>query len=133
MLSCHQQKCYIFVNFEEYNLFDILLLLLTFLIFNLVVNHFSVIFHIFFGKYTLLTYSDAARKLQVTYYLGKTMERHDRKNHLQKFSVKKIILILHLATFKGKKSSSNTFRTECDLHLFDWHSRLNFIIKLKIK
>ena len=47
------QKCYIFVNFDKYNLLDILLLLLTFLIFNLVFNHFSVIFHIFFGKYTL--------------------------------------------------------------------------------
>ena len=52
MLSCHQQKCYIFVNFDEYNLFEILLLF-TFLVFNLVFKHFFVIFHIFFGKYTL--------------------------------------------------------------------------------
>ena len=36
VLSCHQQKCYIFVNIDEYNLFDILLLLFTFLVFNLV-------------------------------------------------------------------------------------------------
>ena len=53
VLSCHQQKCYIFVNFDEYNLFEILLLLFTFLVFNLVFKHFFVIFHIFFGKYTL--------------------------------------------------------------------------------
>ena len=53
VLSCHQHKCYIFVNIDEYNLFDILLLLFTFLIFNLVFNHFLVIFHIFFDKCTL--------------------------------------------------------------------------------
>ena len=53
MLSCNQQKCYIFVNIDDYNLFHILLLLFTFLIFNLVFNRFFVIFHIFFGKYTL--------------------------------------------------------------------------------
>ena len=53
VLSCHEQKCYIFVNFDEYNLFEILLLLFTLLIFNLAFNHFFTIFHIFFGKYTL--------------------------------------------------------------------------------
>ena len=52
VLSCHQQK-HIFINFDEYNLIDILLLLFTFLIFNLVFNHFFVIFHIFLGKYRL--------------------------------------------------------------------------------
>ena len=36
VLSCHQRKCYIFVNIDEYNLFDIFLLLFTLLIFNLV-------------------------------------------------------------------------------------------------
>ena len=46
-------KCYIFVNIDEYNLFDILLLLFTFLIINLVFNHFFVISQIFFGKYTV--------------------------------------------------------------------------------
>ena len=54
MLSCHQQKCYIFVNIDEYNPFDILLLLFTFLIFNLVFSHFFVIFHIFFSANTHL-------------------------------------------------------------------------------
>ena len=53
-VTWHQQKCYIFASFDEYNLFDILLLLFTFLIFNLVFNHFFVIFHIFLGKYTPL-------------------------------------------------------------------------------
>ena len=54
VLSCHQQKCYIFVNYDEYNLFDILVLLFMFLIVNLVFNHFFVIFHILFGKYRLI-------------------------------------------------------------------------------
>ena len=53
VLFCEQQKCYIYANIDEYNLFDILLLLFTFLIVNLVFDHFFVIFHIFFGKYTL--------------------------------------------------------------------------------
>ena len=52
VLSCHQQKCQIFVNFDKSNLFDILLLLFTFLIFNLLFSHFFVIFHIFLGKST---------------------------------------------------------------------------------
>ena len=56
VLSCHQLKCYIFVTIDECNLFDILLLLFTFLIFNLIFNHFFVICHIFFGKSLLLTY-----------------------------------------------------------------------------
>ena len=46
-------KLLYFINFDEYNLFDILLLLFKFLIFNLVFNHFFLIFHIFFGKYIL--------------------------------------------------------------------------------
>ena len=55
VLACNQQKYYIFVNIDEYKLFDILLLLFMFLIFSLVFNHF-VIFHIFFGKYTLILF-----------------------------------------------------------------------------
>ena len=55
MLACNQQKYYIFVNFDEYNVSDILFLLFTFLIFSLVFNHF-VIFHISFGKYTLILF-----------------------------------------------------------------------------
>ena len=53
VLSCHQRKCYVFVNFDNTTFFDILLVLFTLLIFNLVFNHFFVIFHIFFGKCTL--------------------------------------------------------------------------------
>ena len=53
VLSCQQQKCYIFVNIDENNLFEILLLRFTSLIFSLVFNHFLVIFQIFFSKYTL--------------------------------------------------------------------------------
>ena len=50
VLSCHQHKCYIFVNIDEYNLFDILLLLFTFLNFNLVFQPFLCNFSYFFWQ-----------------------------------------------------------------------------------
>ena len=83
MLSCHQQKCYIFVNFDEYNLFDIVLLLFMFLILNLDFNHFFVILHIFFGKYTLTF-------LSAPIYFFNQIKEHSLKQHMCKSKIGKI-------------------------------------------
>ena len=103
MLSYNQQKCYIFVNIDEYNLFDILLLLFTFLIFNLVFNRFFVIFHVFFGKYTL-TY--------VTHFLHWFWKTKIwlKIQSLRSLSGSKIVLNLTSNSYLYQKSESSEAR-----------------------
>ena len=56
VLSCHQQESYLFVNIDEYNLFHMLLLLFTLLVFDLVFEPFLSNFSYFLWQrhtYTL--------------------------------------------------------------------------------
>ena len=67
VLSCHQQKCCIFVNIAEYNLFDILLLSFTVLIFN-------------FFNFSILQQNEAIHKLI------KNLNKLDKEQYIKHYT-----------------------------------------------